>query len=283
MTSYYRRLGKHTNSSTERYRAVGSNRVKTIYGHDEYPFASVTASYQQGNTTPNFDFRERLSENRLRDDETIDKNVGVSQFRNSLSNGMNNIYRYAKNSQDVLQRDWKSLENYGEVAFDKKYHRMHGIEYAKNIRTLRQGTSELFTTEPSSLNVYSAFSHTSMRHTVPIMVSHLHQKYNAPIVADDNLSMHSSKMVRNAKEKGLPVVGHQLNRKANVTNDISFNDAENTSPDPEWSLTGYEQIPEHEIKAAKHHFRELRSVGRATPKPLSPQFDQPRLPGMENT
>lgn len=265
----------------ELYRAVGSDRVKTIYGYDEHPLAFVTASYQPGNVTPNFDFREQRSENRLRDDETIDKNVGVSQFRNSLSNEMNDIYRYAKNSQDILQRDRRSLENYGEGAFDKKYHRMHGIEYAKNIRALRQGTSELFTTGPNSLNVHSAFSHTSMRHTVPIMVSHLHQKYNAPIVADNSLSVHSSKMVRNAKEKGLPVVGHQLNRKAKATNDMSFNDAENTSPNPEWALTGYEQIPEHEIKSAKYHIRELRSVGRATPKPLSPQFDQPKLPGME--
>jgi type III secretion system FlhB-like substrate exporter len=281
MAKYYRKQTNYANNwNVESYQAIGSERVKTIYGYDEYPTAHVSGSYQPGNSTPNFDFREKRSDSLLRDDETVDKNVGIPEFRNSLSREMSDLYRYAINSQNILKQSRYGLETYGKSAFDRGYHRTHGIEYAKNIRALRQGTSELFTTEPDSLHVHSAFSHTSMRHAVPIMVSHLHQKRNAPIVADNSLSKHSSKMVKNAKEKGLPVVGHPLNPEAKATNDISFNDAEYTTPNPH-PLAGYVQIPEHEIKAAKQHFRELRSIGRATPKPLSPQFDQPQLPGME--
>jgi hypothetical protein len=36
------------------------------------------------------------------------------------------------------------------------------------------------------------------------------------------------------------------------------------------------------MRSAKQHYKELRGIGKNTPKPLSNQFSQPQLPGMED-
>jgi hypothetical protein len=204
------------------------------------------------------------------------------------SGGVTAVQYSAVGSTNVGTNSWSKEHPEHPVArlsaIVRRGHTIPNFNFSNNqsLPTGDSNSNELFTTEPDTLQVSSVFSHTKMRHTVPIMAAHLHQQFNLPITADDDLSKHSSSMVQHAQKIGLPVVGGSRNPKAVPTNDFTFSDYQFTAMHDEKPLPGFTRIPEQEIKSAKHHFRELRSIGRATPKPLSPQFDQPRLPGMEN-
>ena len=145
----------------------------------------------------------------------------------------------------------------------------------------RRTPTQLFTHTPAETEVVSAFSHSEMRTTLPIMASYLHRKYGN-LTASSDLSEHSSKMVEHAQKLGLPVKTHEDNPHAEVTNDYGFNDYENIGHLPFTGLRGYKEIPTGEIAAAKEHYRELRGYKKPVPKHMGPQFTQPQLPGMEN-
>jgi hypothetical protein len=167
----------------------------------------------------------------------------------------------------------------------KRYRRHTGITYAKEIRNVRQDTSQMFTPDPASTDVAGAFSHSTMRHTVPMMASYFHQKYGS-LTADSDLSEHSVRMTQHAEKLGLPVTRHHNNENLTVTNDYDFDDEDMTMSANHLRLTqkqsGWKEIPESTMKSAKQHYKEIRGIGKNTPKPLSPQFSQPQFPGMED-
>lgn len=183
----------------------------------------------------------------------------------------------------------KDIEKYKEHSAtnitSKYWRRRNGIDYAKSVREIHKGTSQMFTPDPASTTVGGAFSHSTMRHTVPMMASYLHQKYGS-LTADADLSEHSVKMTQHAEKLGLPVTRNRENEDLSITNDYDFDDEDMTMSANNLRLTqkqsGWQEIPDSTMRSAKQHYRELRGIGKNTPKPLSNQFNQPQLPGMED-
>lgn len=167
--------------------------------------------------------------------------------------------------------------------------RQSGIDYAKNYSKLQSALpqpTELFTHIPGQTVVHEAFSDPSMRATIPIMGAYFHQKYGT-LTASSDLSEHSSKMVRHAKKLDLPVVTHGANPSAVRSNDLGFMrmNADYTDRMIGYSsLTKKEELSPEEVASAKKHYRTIRGIGKSQeePKSLGPQFQQPKLPGMEN-
>lgn len=148
---------------------------------------------------------------------------------------------------------------------------------APNSRT----PTELFSHTPARTEVISAFSHSRMRTTLPIMASYFHRKYG-DLTASSDLSEHSSRMVEHARDLGLPVKTHEDNPYAEVTNDYGFNDYENLAHLPFTGVRGVSEIPAHEIKASKQHYKDIRGITKKPKVHMGPQFVQPQLPGMED-
>ena len=140
--------------------------------------------------------------------------------------------------------------------------------------------TQLFTHTPAETEVVSAFSHSKMRGTLPIMASYLHKKYG-DLTASSDLSEHSSRMVEHAQRLGLPVKTHEDNPHAEITNDFDFNDYDNLRHIPYTKVRGVTEIPEHEIKASKKHYKDIRGIIKKPKSHMGPQFTQPQLPGME--
>ena len=186
------------------------------------------------------------------------------------------------------ERKARKLEEYSAdpTSEDAKRYRRHtGIAYAKEISNVHKGTSQMFTPDPASTTVGGAFSHSTMRHTVPMMASYLHQKYGS-LTADADLSEHSVKMTQHAEKLGLPVTRNRENEDLDVTNSYDFDDDDMTMSPNHLRLvkkqSGWQEIPDSTMRSAKQHYKELRGIGRNIPKPLSSQFNQPQLPGMED-
>jgi hypothetical protein len=158
-----------------------------------------------------------------------------------------------------------------------KRRRLSGIEYAKNIKEIKRGTSQLFTPTPATTKVDAAFSHTSMRTTVPIIGAYFHQKYG-DLTASDDLSEHSSRMARHAERMGLPIKRNKDNPDLEVTNNFDFRDVRESRTEMNES---WDRIPDATMHSAKEHYKEIRGL-KKTPKPLSSQFNQLQFPGMED-
>jgi hypothetical protein len=158
--------------------------------------------------------------------------------------------------------------------------RFYGMQFAKNVRDIRKGTSQLFTPEPATAEIRGAFAHTSMKAHIPVMGAYLHQKYG-DLTASEDLSHHSSRMTEHAEKLGLPVKRSEDNPDLDVTNSYDFDNRDMVSSATPFSTPSTKRIPDETMKSAKQHYKELRGIGKNTPKPLSNQFSQPQLPGME--
>jgi hypothetical protein len=262
----------------------------TAYGkHNEeaggYPASFVSVEYTPTTETPNFNFqdapeRTAFSNTIKRSPEVVDamKNVdravGFDGLNTTLSEpNLRHTYNQAL-------RGYEALKNTSKDHISRK-----GLvdDYAKSISKLREGTSQLFTHAPARAVVDQAYSHSSMRATVPIMASYIHKKYGT-LEASDNLSEHSARMVEHARQLGLPVQLNDSSDYVDVTNDIDFDDEENVAPRINHLNNARELTPE-EIRGAKEHYKELRGLKRTAPqapKNIGPQFTQLQLPGMES-
>lgn len=139
-------------------------------------------------------------------------------------------------------------------------------------------TSELFHNTPQKAEVYNAFTHSKMRHIIPIMGALAHQEHGM-LTAGGSLSPYSSEIVKNAQEKGLPVKSSVHNPTALATNDYTFNDKGFTSHSGQPDFATASQYTPQQIRSAKMHYKQLR--GHSSAKSTSPQFEQLQLPGME--
>lgn len=161
--------------------------------------------------------------------------------------------------------------------------------FDKQGNPINENTTELFTHRPATTQVDLAFSDPSMRHTQPIMGAYLAKKYGE-LKIGGSLSAHSSKLARNALDRGLPVTPSVSNPNAEQNNTHTFTPMSKVIPrfeeGPEKSaIPGQDverEIPQYEMTEAKNYLREM--LGRK--KPLSQQFaahvEQPKLTGMEN-
>lgn len=140
---------------------------------------------------------------------------------------------------------------------------------------------ELFHTKQPTTTIYGTFAHSSMRHTIPIMLSYDHMLHNPSYVASSNISKHSQKMLIHAKELGFPVQSSPLNQSDSVLNNMDFNDEGMVRVGTTGAYMGETEIPAEKMQDAKKHYRVLSSSRRSTSKVMSPQFEQLSLPGME--
>lgn len=263
------------------YEAISDVPLRDAAGKEAgYPRAEMSVSRTTGTSNPNFNFRydtgrftrdpigERRKEayNKITQETGIDlKTVASDKVANLVSNTADNYVN-------------KLMADENDTNRSNRQSRRQGLEYAKGISELRKQSSELFNTTAPSTSVYSAFSHSKMRHTIPIMGALAHQEHGE-LTASGSLSTHSSKVVKNAMSKGLPIKGTEYNPNADQTNEYDFDDRSNTMSSPNTTFyNGTEYTPD-EIKQAKMHYRQLRGLNSA--KNTSPQFQQMQLPGIE--
>lgn len=145
-------------------------------------------------------------------------------------------------------------------------------------------------TSPRTLWVHDLAADPNMEHTIPnLLALAMHRTGSQQFGASDSLSKHSSKLVKNAIARGLPVVTDNLNPDADVTNDIEKRPF-TFYGDPNAPEHHYHEMDDVEMNRARHTLRSMlkrptktHEVAPASPKPLSGQFasqDTP-LPGME--
>lgn len=279
-----------------------------------YPAAYMSAKVTRPQESPNFDNSpDEPSHNRSPRINKISRNLGVSvDYLRSLSNNnfdlLNAIHDATHNASSVsyVRENMPYNNPIPENASDSEKKRMQrdndlarqrlrgeSISYAKNFKILKDAVdahrpTELFTHRPGRVEIQEAFSHPAMKHTVPIMGAYFHHRYGE-IIASDDLSQHSSRMVKKAQEKGLPVSTPDENPNAEVTNNLDFSPLDkaylqrqlyNGNSDFEVA-----EIPKQHIADAKRHYRDISRSQRKT-SPLSNQFDgfhaQDQFPGMEN-
>lgn len=177
----------------------------------------------------------------------------------------------------------KELPNFstslsGEQQSSAEYH-AHSREASRN------PPRELFT--HVSPQVISAFSDPRMRHTIPTMIAigmkALGAEHDVPM-ADYSLSAHSSKLSKNAANRGLavPDPGNPRMRTGDEgsgrVSDMRRRFAVNLPNPKAQGVVGTEWVPEHEVAAGREWVRNrLRG-----PRNLGPQFT-PQPEGEQGT
>ena len=132
--------------------------------------------------------------------------------------------------------------------------------------------------------VYSAMSHSSIRHSMPTLLAHAYNQHGR-LQADYSLSPHSAPLAQRAIAAGL-ADAHPLNPMAEESNDIDFQDWKHTTTqadvDDAVRSGDFREIPKEDIHSAKRVVRNmLRPQKDRTTALYGPQFSHPQLPGME--
>lgn len=141
----------------------------------------------------------------------------------------------------------------------------------------------LFTDYPAEIE--EAFSHTSMRHTVPTLLGLAKNRYHV-LQAPENLSPHSSRLVKRGEKMGAVMVNPD-NPTAEVMNDGSFSDADNLAytsqlENPSSRIGPDKQVSDIDVQNARNTVREILRPRKEHRNVMTgPQFEHPRLPGVD--
>lgn len=282
MAKYYVNKDKYPVGTDHVYFAVSDNpdAVSAERQLKYHPSASLTVRHYPSSATPNFDFtRDYDSPATVSKDirQKVNKDIGISDADRVLEGRALSLYQFAAYAADRTMETHRIAKEDGNAKI-KNLARKEGIDYAKQVRNIRNQPNELFETDPGSATVVHATSHSRMRHTIPLMAAHAHQKFGE-LTASDDLSRHSSRMVHHAKKLNLPISTDVFNTNAQVTNSMDFDDDDNRIFRGELSEP-FERIPDEDMVSAKKYYKNLRRAGKSQPTNVSPQFEQPRLPGM---
>jgi hypothetical protein len=240
-----------------------------------YPRANMTVRHSKAIEHENFKQLEDSSQiSRDRENQQLYNATGFD--RRELKGEHRDTYDYALGQARYINEARDNPE--GGASLSSR--RFYGMQFAKNVRDIRKDTSQLFTPEPATTEIRGAFAHTSMKAHIPVMGAYLHQKYG-DLTSSEDLSHHSSRMTEHAEKLGLPVKRSEDNPDLDVTNSYDFDNRDMVSSATPFSTPSTKRIPDETMKSAKQHYKELRGIGKNTPKPLSNQFSQPQLPGME--
>ena len=281
MARYYSKIRKSPSERTleEEVTVVGNKPTED----EMLPIAGMTAIHVKPRELPNYDFHSSRSTTAEDDqlpiasEKKLDKEIGIPDFKKHMSDKLRGAYNQAVWTRELLDTTNKE-QRPAEITRRGWDSRAHvGATYAKNMKTIKDATSQLFTPEKGETRITGAGSHSTLRHNVPVMGAYLNLKYG-DLTASGDLSVHSSKLFRSAKEKGFPVRANEYNRRAEVTNDIDFSDEAHAIWPEEIHEYGTE-IPSIAVRAANRH---LRNTLRGEPKKaMGPQFTQLQLPGVE--
>ena len=287
MTKYYSDQSPYGGQGTYEEVTAVSDRANA---RGMYPKAVMTVRA----TKP----REYMNFNQLQDSSQVTRTRAQQQVydatgfdRGELRDDASDAHHYAVNAAQEIEKSKKhSADNFikelgetsgrAEYEASKYWRRRYGVEYAKSVREIHKGTSQMFTPEPGSAEVRGAFAHTSMKAAIPVMGAYFHQKYGE-LTASEDLSEHSSRMTEHAEKLGLPVKRNEDNPGLDVTNSYTFDNRDMVASATPFSTSSTKRIPDETMRSAKQHYKALRGIGKSTPKPLSNQFSQPQLPGME--
>lgn len=141
----------------------------------------------------------------------------------------------------------------------------------------------LFTDSPAEIE--EAYSHTSMRHTVPTLLGLAKNRYHV-LQAPENLSPYSSRLVKRGEKMGAVVVNPD-NPTAEVMHLGSFSDADNLAytsqlENPSSRIGPTKRVPDTDIQNARNTIREILRPRKEHRNVMTgPQFDHPRLPGVD--
>lgn len=167
------------------------------------------------------------------------------------------------------------------------------LSHAATRRVNEKLPNTLFEMSPGEVTVESAFTHSGLRHSLPTLFSVIQNDFpEKTIVASGDLSPHSSKLARHAAKLGLAKPPSQ-NPRMQVTNYHDFDDEDYVvaPEDVKDVFSLYQEVPKQEVSLARSSLRQkLREAkgktsrgGSSDVSPrLSNQFDQPRLPGLED-
>lgn len=250
-----------------------------------YPTAEMTGIVHPATASPNFDFTQRDEEDRIHLNQhqlAVAKETGLDP--STLKGDLGYKSNTAEVSHEYLTKNPvgspppKVLTDYTY----RDFRRRAGINYATAIRDIRKGSEQMFNTTPANAYIMEAYTHSQMRHSVPVMGAYLNQKFGE-ITVSSNLSPHSSKVVGNLQKKGYPVKHEGGEEEPEVENSIDFDDnAFIASPESrDEMLNSPMRLSKQEVASAKEHFRSLRRGDRPEPKSFGPQFEQLKFPGME--
>lgn len=164
--------------------------------------------------------------------------------------------------------------------------RVSNAYYFNNNQTHGSLPDTLFTHQPGVIE--GAFAHPSMRWAIPTMIARAH-KVKGPLMPSGSLSKHSSPLAQKGIRMGMLQPNSLENEEADVTNDIDWQDAIETSVIPSRTVrTYYEDNPalrrltHTDLLEAKQHLRKF--VRRQKPHidiVNDDQFEHLKLPGME--
>jgi hypothetical protein len=262
MTKYYDNLTDP--NFKQSLLAVSDEFDSTVNG---YPRADMRASYSPLKYHPNFS-----NEPHRYDPHGVS---GLSEHAIwSSINNQNPGAVYPENTGDLIRSLARGSYTEAKGAAD---------EMAK-IPSLHSET--LFDTHPEQLKVKELFADTKMDIPAMNLVGIAKSKYpNAAIVPGNDLSVHSSKLVKNAVSRGL-ISSNTQNPDAEVTNNIdeSFRNRRTLGAVPrEYGELGLMLSPDavdkgkQEVRKMLRANKPTRNNTPVTPKGLSAQF----LPGME--
>lgn len=242
----------------------------------ERPYASVTVKHTPGKFVVPYSNANDLNEDTGLSHEYLD------HLRSKI---------YGMEPEDRSQNDREAATALSRLDSPYEGDRNWGKEVAKTNPHFKPDT--LFEHIPSSITITNMMADPSMSHTAMTLAAMAKRDFKAEkIVASGDLSVHSSPLVQNAVQRGLPVETSASNPDAHVTNDVDKYTRNKRTisakyQDNPWGLDQSDTIisPE-EVKGARDDIRgwlregrsnKVRNTKPVTSKGLSDQF----LPGME--
>lgn len=242
----------------------------------ERPYASVTIKHNPGKFVVPYS-----------NESDVDEDLGLSpEYLDHLRGKL-----YDTSYTERSEEDKEAATALARISSPFESDRAWSREVAKTNPHFQPET--LFEHTPSSITITNMMADPSMSHTAMTLSALAKRDFKADkIVASGDLSVHSSPLVQNAVQRGLPVETSASNTDAHVTNDIDRY-TRNTRTirakyqDNPWGLDQPDTIisPE-EVKGARDDIRgwlregrsnKVRNTKPVTSKGLSDQF----LPGME--
>jgi len=254
MADYYYNDAKLSGGRVhQKYVALGDEKQGGFGPRSNYhPLAEVDATYTPPKFLPNFDNTEKSGFS-----EHAHQKANTKYLESQFGDPDHDSYT-AKTDQETFGAGRNTNHPY----FD-------------------QGT--LFDTIPSNTQITRMFADSSMSSTALTMAQLAKNKLKPEVLmADPDLSVHSSKLVQNAASRGL-VETHGANKDAKITNDISTPHHLAGMADVDFYKKNMQPVTQGEVMVAQNDVRQSlrnsrkRSNTPVTKKGLSNQF----LPGME--
>jgi hypothetical protein len=295
MTEYFKKVrrardlwGSGTKSAHFSYLATGNpakDSVPDDFGDREHPYAEIEGYHEYAKYVPTFENTRQFGEPGEFDE------VGATGLSDEYLEHKSNLLheRFINNNYTAPSKeegDALSAINILSGASKSWEHKTYPWAVNQFDTNPHLAPTQLFEeVKPAKTRITRMFADPSMKSQAMTMAGMAYRDHaNTTIEADNDLSPHSSKLVRGALAKGLPVVTSDRNPDAGITNDISEKPLTISTRQKEYTSEDMKQVPHSEVVSARADVRSMlrdsrpkRNTKPVTSKGLSDQF----LPGME--